>query len=301
MRIYSLSWSAEEKSIIVKVDPEASKEMDLLLPAAPVIPSMIEDLKLPEFHYGKDGSWGFGGIMQRGQCPIGVDLMIYKAPLPEYKNVKCDICNGSGVREYADIKEECFHCGGTGIAPGIQWKEIMRLRASLQTLFRVCDYLVRDKPDDEPLIQIEMSVSDARYHAGAVGGKYSAEFCAWLKAQGGEEDVVFDDAREAIYQAWDVLGRAMGSTAYYIKVYTRYGGLTIDIPGNATGIYARSRYEDPEMEIWSHNMDSGFQQLAVLVGLAAMQDCYERSLLLKNEAFEELMEAEEVESEKETI
>ena len=126
-------------------------------------------------------------------------------------------------------------------------------------------------------------VTNHGMHGGSLGGEFSIPLCEWLKSF--EERTQFPEIIEAMQTAEKkMFGKISKYAGYGFRAYILHkGGIAIDIPGNATGIYNPPEdYFDPQRKtgckLKCHNIDTPMQQIALLAGLAALHDRARREI-----------------------
>lgn len=274
-RVYRLSYQSDPPRIVMWINSKCFHHIERIQESIPIVKHYMEDLEVDIFiPYQSTGStWGFGGALF-----LGAELNDYRAieaRLPRYSMVECFICSGKGTRGYPFEGEKCLCCRGSRETPSIPWRQIMLIRASLQVLFSL--YWMEESKEnlDDSLIVPELLVRTGGYHSGGVGGVISSEMVIWLQGLSKGGYVPLPDVNTVVEEVWDHMSRLRGYERHRIETYSRDGGLTIDVPGNATGVYMGRGFGGEELgQICCHNMDTGLQQLACLAGLAQTELVY---------------------------
>jgi len=277
---YELSWLKEKTSIILRIHKDFIKTARVIPQDAPIVKDFMESFKFSKFASDLNGDFGFdNAFVFKG---VNGDFVEFSVPVPKVKKAtgeKCHRCKGTGrdtVMEELGDKRKCDFCDGTGEKYFLDWRAAFAVSASFNIFFSLARYPESETSSLVPQLMVIYVVTNNDMHGGSLGGEFSIPFCEWLKSF--EEGTHFPDVLEAM-QATEK--KMFGKERYLnfgFKAYMlRKGGVVLDVPGNACGIYnpPEHDYGLPRKEgckFECHNVDSPMQQLTLLVGLAMLHD-----------------------------
>jgi hypothetical protein len=275
---YDLSWNDESGSIEVRFPYDMVQDLPELDDDTPIVQWMREDLGIESkfdgnylHHFGFDV-----GLYQELQDGI----VTHSARLPCYTMATCDNCDGNGKRDPVFGDEDCIICEGTGDMRVIQWDKLLIMRANLKLLFEALNAweyssgIAAEQPD----MAINLSVIKPGMEASNMSVPFCDGLCQWLVAISENKWTMLDEVVTAMTRAWDIMSKGRDYDKYYIRAFCEQGRLIMDVPGNATGIYmGTGSFGAGYGTMYSHNMDTGLQQLSILAGLAKLHDLYRKA------------------------
>lgn len=236
---------------------------------APIIYDKMGLFGFVKFFGDIRGNFGFDdALLNNGRKENFTEIII---PLPEKTKKECDNCSGVGWDEWSE--DECLACEGTGKRNQYDWQKAFAVVASLEMFFRFEDLSSRRTSSmlyQLMTISTYISKEDNYRLSVSIGGTISVRLRNWFAKLG---DRSIDEAVGAMKIAYD---RMMGLKAYhddYIRAFVRQNGwFSIDCPGDRTGIYPLSKQDTGGYDFGDHNVDTPFQFLTILAGLAALHD-----------------------------
>ena len=278
---YELSWLGEKVSIILRVHKDFVKTTRVIPDDAPIAKNFMEKFKFSKFTGDLKKSFGFDdAFVFRGE---NGDFFEFFVPVPEVKKdtgKKCSNCDGTGIdaimKEF-DENRKCGFCDGTGKDHFFDWRPAQAVSASFNVFFSLARYPDSETSSPLPQLMVIDVVTDHDLHGGSLGGEFSIPFYQWLKSF--DEGTKLPDVIEAMQKAQKkMFGKVNKYESFGFRAYMlRKGGIALDVPGNACGIYNPPDYnDDPSRKTGCkfecHNVDTPMQQLALLVGLSVLHD-----------------------------
>lgn len=238
-------------TLVVSVHPKALSLLDRVTLDSPIIQNYSDRLEVPAFILSQRERWGFGGVIQ---CVLGQKGWVsYHCPLPVYRR-----------RWEKD-------------ASGRDWA--IAVRASLNVLFMS----LGSCPDEDTdwnipqLIIVEGLMVQEALNSGALSAIVTPGMNRFLSNPGksslesirsvmqiADEHMWRQDRKQDRLSPWQFKVNFSGPRAIHLSV-----------PGNACGLdpsSGRGSYEDSSSgyRLSPHNVDSGTQQLSLLMGLARL-------------------------------
>ena len=245
-------------------------------------PHYVEGLQkgfeLGAFLNGSDGRFGFGGALEyRG---VHGDFLDIRAPMPPVRKVTeelCKRCNGTGKDE--DLDRECLRCEGEKQNVIYDHHGTHAVSATLSLLLEHLEFYKEGTSASVPQLLIVRLGMRAEPRAYFVGGMYSIPLVNVLKKFSAQRDApAMTDAMRSAYD------RMVGVRPYMERFYARVddpnGWLNVSCPGQACSLnpHHDGIREGYGYEFSDHNVDTAFQQLTLLAGLAALHDAVRREL-----------------------
>lgn len=266
---YDLAWDGESGSIEVSFPVDVIECLPKLTDDTPVVRWLREDLGIETAFDGEYcHSFGFDvGIYQE----VHYKTITYKAKLPRYIMGECPSCNGKGKRHPIFGDEPCIICEGSGETATAQWNKILVLRANLKLLFEALNLreYTSGKAAESPDMRIKLSVLKPDMDSSNMHIPFSDPLLSWLESISENKRIILDEVVAAMINAFDRMSKMRDFYKHSFQAYCENGRLIMNIPGNATGIYMGG-FVGTHGEMYSHNMDSGVQQLTILAGLSKL-------------------------------
>lgn len=213
------------------------------------------------------------------------DWLVYEIKIPctvKVTGLTCQRCEGTGRRplNYAgDDDEPCYHCNGSGDEKLIDYKEVSRVCLSLNILLSVLAYPNKDTGASSSELQLytltTCCIQGSQGHS--VGGYASPEFVRFLKDVLDRRTTHLQRVEAAMqYVHETLLSTVSKNKLYCFRCYIRGGQFCLSCPGNACEIHSENEYISSSRGngITCHNLDSGVQQLTLLVGMACLSTLY---------------------------
>jgi len=215
------------------------------------------------------------------------DFIEFLVPVPKVRKDsgrKCSNCKGSGIDTMMkDLgeKRKCGFCNGTGKAYFFDWRPAQAISASFNVFFSLARYPEFETSSKLPQLMVINVVTHHDMHGGSLGGEFGIPFCEWLKffEEGTRLPEIIEVMQAASTKMFGKKYEDYGFRAYML----RKGGICLDVPGNACGIYNPPEYDyDPSRKqgckFECHNVDTPMQQLELLAGLAVLHDRARREI-----------------------
>lgn len=250
---HELSWSPEQ-GLLVKVHRVYARD---LLPRwtgeIPIVKALASDkiLQLDPYVAPPASNWGFGGVLQ--QLPDEQPFTVWKADLPCVRN-----------------REDQF---------GFVWGPAYNISATLAILLGGLFFSHNDLTWQSPrqqLVTCRLGIhSDPSDHFLLV--RLSKKLVVWLS--GFPEDTTLPSVTQAMSGVYFKMlpdERSQIVAKLELRAYiAQPGWLHFNVPGNRCGLDPDFNASiDRGYELQPHNVDNPVQQLALLVGIAALCDLY---------------------------
>lgn len=242
------------------------KECEKLLCQYGVEAEFLSDISKP---------WGFGGaLIPDERLPNFLEFRINVPRVEKDTGKPCSSCKGEG--EDPDLSNECLRCFGTGKETVHDFAELDRVAATLCVLSPLLDKPFKEwmggvASTSNQLVTITTNFQRGRAFIGAV---LSSEFGASLRRR---TNVSLPPVEEAIKEAYLHMfpGYKRFSSYSFRAIIRERGQLSIDVPGDACGLYVDGmshslRETEGPIDLDCHNVDGHHQQFTLLVGLATL-------------------------------
>jgi len=279
---YELSWDKEQIGIILRIYQDIVKSERCMVEKHPHLDQVLEvHPGLGEFQPSYNDDFGFEGrLLRLGERDGFVEFFIKIPAVSISLGVSCKSCSGTG-KDLHHLDMDCHACDGTGIESKYDWREAFQITSSLAILFQHIRYPGFETTCLLPQLMLVATMSrvNAGMHACGIGGEYSLALMRYLSEI--PENHRLPYVEEAMTKAWDrmlTIRDELYCNRMHAYIQTSPGGFTIDVPGNACGIYPSSSANFKRGEQLSgydftcHNTDTPAQQLTMLAGLAALHD-----------------------------
>lgn len=199
------------------------------------------------------------------------DFIEFVIPLPKKFQIECDQCDGIGWSEWRD--DECMSCSGTGKRNAYKWQKANAIVASLEILFRYGEQPTSQTSSSKlQLMTINAFIRKEQDRILVMlGGKFSPALCDWFRTIGVQS---IDESVQAMRVAYDYMQGLRVYDSIRASIQYQNGWFSMDCPGDRTGIYPHynSVHSSGGYKFADHNIDTPFQFLTVLSGLAALYD-----------------------------
>lgn len=268
--LYELGWLPEIPGIEVRVHSDFVASREAVPEDAPIVNCMKESFGFKEFVGDLEKDFGFdGSLMNMGREGEFIRLRV---ALPDFDRKTCGECGGSGRRDEEFYEGKCLFCMGTGYQKVYRWQRAYAISASLEIFSRLTRF-PEEKTSSflKQLLKIRVFCArDERLIVG-LGGEFSIPLCDWFRKRGVGYVPEIVEAMEIAYSHMQDL-----PSLYEFRAAIDYpnGWLNVSCPGNACGINPchNAVREEGGYEFVDHNLDTPFQQLTLLAGLAALHD-----------------------------
>jgi len=275
---YELGWrSSPNPALVIRIHKNFIRDASSLLETAWIISSLKEEFKLPSFAIDFDHALGFDGILVKKE--LSGEFSEFDLLIPNFTIVQdeiCSDCRGSKKAHWGG--ESCFSCGGTGKEVHYDWHLAYKVSATLNVILTWLNWTDCEQVTSSSLVQllkVEI-VTMKRMHGCAIAGEYSISLANILRSF--KKEIYLDEVTDPMRIAYArMLNETLRTLNHlrFLAIVRPPGRFSADCPGNACGIHPDHMYsEDPcrGYDFTSHNVDSPFQQLTLLVGLAALHD-----------------------------
>lgn len=278
---YELSWLEEKVSVMLRIHKDFVKTAMVVPEDSLMVKSLMESFEFSRFAGDLKKDFGFdNAFVLKGENGDFVEFFVPVPEVKKYTGKECGNCEGSGkdtaMKEFGE-ERKCGFCDGTGKEHFFDWRPAQAVSASFNIFFSLARYPESETSSPLPQLMVIDVATRHDIHGGSLGGEFSIPLYEWLKSF--EERTRFPEIIEAMQNAqkkmFNKIDRyeGFGFRAYMLHK----GGITLDIPGNACGIYNAPDYDygSPRKEgckFECHNVDTPMQQLTLLVSLAALHD-----------------------------
>ncbi len=276
---YELSWIEKPPAILLRVNNDFIgyiKEQKIDFEKTPIVMGLKLEFGLKNFVGDFGGNFGFDNVFERREEKNGFSEFLIKIPrVKKITNKPCGWCNGSGKDRWRNDK--CLSCKGKGKEYKYDWKISYAISASLKVFFILASFPKIETDVSFPQLLTLTIVTARGDYGGAIGGEFGISLVEWLNSNYCDKE---ETAKQMKYAAMCAYKRMFGISSFeeydFRAEISDVGGVMLDCPGNATGIYPESCYKiDIGKEGYSltcHNLDTPMQQLTLLAGLAALHD-----------------------------
>lgn len=237
---------------------------------------------LPGENFANDlrkNTFGFKEVMKKvaSSDPSIAKFVIELPAKNQNEKKKCISCEGTGKEKYSIAEtegEKCHYCGGAGKQPIYDWSRAIAIVASLQVFFILADIFSEKMGENnstrKQLMSFALRISREKMGLGTMlDAKMHSQFLEYLKSIcQGQQYVKVDKAIEAMQIATRHIFGPLRDN-YFINVYVGCPDfLVVNCDIQACGLYTARDF--PERKLVSHNVDTPFQQILLLIALAIM-------------------------------
>jgi len=202
---------------------------------------LFADLNLPDTFTPPtaDKEWGFGQIIQEYQHPELADWLVYKCKIPSLE------------------KKDSL------------WPIILETTATLALIFRQLSRIKTPTDSKFPqLMEVNLEVNLNGEHP--ISAEVRPAFLKWVNfhiGRGSETEVA-----QVMLENYKRMCGSKDVFDYHFQVQMKHPyDIYLQCPGNACGLFPAGRYRSDKLEAYemtSHNVDTPFQQITLLVGIA---------------------------------
>jgi len=286
-RWYHFSWDEDARKFYIKISKSHIRGMEFR-----DFRRIFEHIEFSELYLP---------LLDRLECVIGrktfgindsivrvsddTNWLVYEIKIPctvKVTGLTCQRCDGTGKRPlyYTGYDEPCYHCNGSGEEKLIDYTEINQVCLSLNILLSVLAYPNEDAGASS--IELHLYTLTTCCIQGSQGhsveGYASPEFVRFLRDVLGGHTAHLKRVQVAMqYVHETLLGTVSKSQLYCFRCYIRSGQFCLSCPGNACEIHSENKSISTSRGdgITCHNLDSGVQQLTLLVGMACLSTLYD--------------------------
>ncbi|MFA6428003.1 MAG: hypothetical protein WCW02_00465 [Candidatus Buchananbacteria bacterium] len=258
---YELSWQAEPPALILRVN----RQLVFLL-ENPDQDEIAELAKVNEFKndfLATADSFGFDGVVKK----VGLkgEFVEYEIEIPRVKKESgtCPICRGA-----SKFFAVCAYCNSTDKTYKHDENKVRMISASLTILLRLLNWSDQEIKSKSIQLLTVQPITALGANGGSMSGIYSKSLVAWL-----DKTDIFELSQAmiaAMQTCWIQLLQET-ATKFFVSL-NGDGKLSITCPGNSCGLDPGGLQTKQGYEFSSHNADSVWQQLTLLVGLAVLYD-----------------------------
>lgn len=284
--IYEISWNKKIPALILKIHKSIIETCPNLYESQYVVHFMREfgfrffdQFKKDLFG---DLYFGFNGVFRKtGEKN---NFWIFEIEIPAIKiksNEACRYCEGTGEGDFVDGK--CLHCDGEGVEEILDWKKINAISASFVIFFNLvflrCEKGRETDCKFSQLILIN-SILEKKLHGGSLDGTYGLLLANFLASFASNTEIA--EMETAMKIAWKkMFGKIDRITQLNIYANVAYenGWLNVSCPGNACGLHPADNLGPKHgrgYKFSCHNVDTAFQQITLIAGLAALCDKFRK-------------------------
>jgi len=277
---YELSWLKEKVSILLRIHQDFANAAPVMPKDSPLVNHFLEDFQFSHWSCDLKKDFGFDNAFVFQQEKEGfVEFLVPIPKIRKYVGKPCRRCKGTGIdnimKGFGENKK-CVFCNGTGKEYFMDWRPAQAISASFNAFLTLAFHPDLETSAPFPQLMTIQVTTAHDMHGGSLGGEFSIPFYEWLSSF--EERTAFPDVIEAIQvAAKKMFGKVNKYEGFGFRAYMlRRGGIVINVPGDACGIYNLSdSYDDKRKRgcrFECHNVDTAMQQLELLVGLAVLHD-----------------------------
>jgi hypothetical protein len=274
-RWYTLSFDEKRQGILISVDREFAKSV--IVPVdSPIVyynsKKLDADGLFDRFSPSMDEEFGWNGSLKKvAEFEETVD---YLFAFPRYEittHRPCMDCSGTGKNEF---EESCHYCNGDKVEIVMDYRNVSISAISLALFFDRAHFYQGETLSKKPQLLLLNTIVQAGLHGGSLGGKFGPEMAEYLH-------LLTDGSFKKLTRAMMFAHSSMVKFRAHDEFCFRYGGdngrIYLSCPGNACDILMEPYNFNTKSggEISCHNVDSAFQQITLLVGLAKLCDLWE--------------------------
>ena len=280
-RSYSLSWNAQECSLIIGIEKDMIKTLQQILNNPSLGRKNLLDLyQFSKFGlFGKEGKpYGFENqFLYKGENNFEIIYEWKIPPVSIFTDEVCPQCNGSEDSRF-DSMSPCYPCRGTGKAlESTNDKHFLAGMVTFHQLTNVINMLFCNKKftknSRKQVMTIEISHTSGM-HRCYMSGWVDDSVLSYMEtiSESDENKII-----TAMKQSEDTV-LVKDSDRNDFELLVRSGGkFHLRAPGNACtfGTEGGINFYDFGHAVCPHNIDNRFQQLAFIAGMATIHDLVE--------------------------
>ncbi len=273
---YEIGWDAKKTAFILRIHKDFIRNAGTIKSSAPILAELMKKFKFSSFAGDLAGKFlGFDKVLKNIGEADGFISFIGRVPVTERKtDKKCQYCNGSG-RDPILEWNKCWRCKGQKYEISDERKTTYALSLSLEVFVNFAFSPKRHTSSKSvQLMQVGLVLRHEPDRAVVgIGGEISRALHNWIRSLG--ENVELEESSLAMKSAWFKM-RPFSKSVYdrrdYTAVIRDVGFVSMDCPGDACGVFTDRDYPNDEggCRLADHNVDTVFQQLTLLAGLAAL-------------------------------
>lgn len=240
----------EKTTLVINIHPKALSLLDILKSDSPIVKHYEKEFDLPNFIMPTAERWGFGEVIQRVSDERG--WTSYHCPLPVYKKI--------GEKERT----------GKGTATAV--------RTTLSILFSLLDFCPEEDTEYRvsQLVIIDGFLVQNDLHGGSLSATITPAMTPFLSSPSVESlKSIQDSMRTADEYMWQEKKRKKLFASDFRVHYQEPTKIHLTVPGDACALDpAFGDYDGASYgyRLVPHNVDSGMQQLSLLMGLARLNE-----------------------------
>lgn len=160
------------------------------------------------------------------------------------------------------------------------WRDRFALSATLYILSNIARIFDGKSDSTRPQLFYMDLIAEKGLNGGALSVDLTRAFTKWISLQ--EEHPNRPDIAQPMRRAYEYLTGIDTERLYRVEaMFRKPYWINLSVPGNACGLYPQSHYFETDADgnpaikgypLLSHNADSPVQQLALIMGIAAMHD-----------------------------
>lgn len=279
-RKYNLRWDSHNKAIVVELHSDCLGFVKKISKTALLIQRYLTIHKLngllDSFSGDLSGeSFGFNHALQKTR--VFGDYLEFRVQLPKIKNrtsLACVNCSGTGKSiENFRKGETCLYCDGNKVQHTYDWKSAYAITSSLSLLFFILDVEKETKAKEYQHALVSMS---AQYgsQGSSIDGFFGTDFMDYISSNPFElRNIILKNVAEAMNDAHAYMFLNSSSHAHGdVRIDFNSSSIGLTVPGDACGVNVGfyDRKPGKGCQITCHNVDTPFQSLIILSGLASL-------------------------------
>jgi len=274
-RWYTLSFDEKRQGILISVDREFAKSV--IVPVdSPIVyynsKKLDADGLFDRFSPSMDEEFGWNGSLKKvAEFEETVD---YLFAFPKYEittHRPCMDCSGTGKNEF---EESCHYCNGDKVKIFMDYRNVSISAISLSLFFDCAHFYQGETLSKKPQLLLLSTIVQAGLHGGSLSGKFGFEMANYLHLLTGD---LFKKLTKAMMFAHASMVKIRSDYKFGFRYGGKGGRIYISCPGEACDVLMEPNHYNSKSggEISCHNVDSAFQQITLLTGLAKLCDLWE--------------------------
>lgn len=266
---YELSWQKNPARISFSLHNDFIQQIG---PVNYAFLAIDKTFELDKFHSDFENDFGFHQNLKLES--IDSEFHKYSIALPTWKpGGKCQHCKGTG--KYFGGK--CSFCNGKKIVFNLDFQSAFNVCATFHVLFSITAYSQIQTSASKCQLFMTTTAMINRMSGFDLTCMASVALVKWLRKIGTKKLPSITDAMKIAYET---MVKPPRKSFMEIGAYCDEGNLHLSCPGNACGLDANSIYDEESegYEMLPHNVESPFQQLVFISGLAALHDLARKNM-----------------------
>lgn len=275
---YDLSWDNKRCSIILKIHKDFVTSLDWMGSKSPIVEEMKEEFEFESFSSDFSKNLGFDDVFKFEKETEHFYSYLIEMPSPSI--APCETCSLQMEFDFPDQFSDilCPECWGRKQRIDTDWQTAYAISATF-TIFFFLPYNPAENPVSFTYPQlINIQTCTLRdMHGGSLSGGYLYPTGKWLASH--KPGFEITSIKEAMISAYEKMHHEKQDDMNRIcnfKATIDYenGWLNTSCPGDACGLHPERSPPNNEFgyRFSCHNVDTPFQQLTLLTGLAALCD-----------------------------